>query len=85
MGDYDITAKHLIEGGPRDWLTLAGLPVPADAAAVTAVDADLSTVASAPDKLIRVDDPSGPYLAHVEFQSGADVNFDRQVLVYNVL
>jgi hypothetical protein len=85
MGDYDINAKHLIEGGPRDWLTLAGLPVPADPAAVAAVDADLSTIASAPDKLIRVDDPAGPYLAHVEFQSGADVDFDRRVLVYNVL
>ncbi len=85
MGDYDITAKALIQGGPRDWLTLAGMPVPADPAAVTAVDADLSTVSSVPDQLIRVDDPAGPYVAHVEFQSWADPDFDGRVLWYNVL
>ena len=84
MGDYDVVSKHLIAGGPRDWLTLAGLPVPA-AAAVTAVNAELSTVGAVPDQLIRVDDPADPYVAHVEFQSGADVDFDGRMLLYNVL
>ncbi len=50
------------------------------------VDADLSTVTAMPDKLIRVDGaPTGPYLAHVEFQAGRDPSLDRRVLMYNVL
>ncbi len=85
MGDFDITSKFLIEAGPRDWLALAGLPMPTDPAAVTAVDADLATVSNAPDKLIRVNHPTDPYVAHVEFQSGADVRLDDRVLLYNVL
>ena len=31
MAGFDTTTKHSIEGGPRDWLTLAGLPAPAAA------------------------------------------------------
>ena len=85
MGDFDITSKFLIEAGPRDWLALAGITLPADPAAVRLVDADLATVSNAPDKLILVDDPAGPYLVHLETQAGADVRFDDRVLLYNVL
>ena len=85
MGDFDITSKHLIAGGPRDWLTLAGLPVPASADAVRAVDAELSTLSAASDQVIRVDDPIAPYLAVVDFQSGHDAAFDLRMLLYNVL
>jgi predicted transposase YdaD len=84
MGEYDVTTKHLIESRPRDWLALAGLHVP-PAAAVSVVDADLSTLTSMADKLIRVDDANGSYLVHVEFQSGFDANPDLRVLLYNVL
>ena len=84
MPRFDTTAKHLIQGGPRDWLTLAGLPVPASAEAVQIVDAELSTVSTASDKLLRVDAPV-PYLAHVEFQASADPDLDGRILVYNVL
>jgi hypothetical protein len=85
VGDFDITSKFLIEAGPRDWLVLAGLPVPADPAAVRLVDADLATVSNAPDKLILVDGSDGPRLVHIETQSGADGRFDDRVLLYNVL
>ena len=84
MPRFDTTAKHLIQGGPRDWLTLAGLPVPAAADAVTVVDAELSTVATASDKLLHVGGPD-PYIAHVEFQASADPDLDGRILVYNVL
>lgn len=85
MARYDTTTKHLIEGGPADWLALAGLPLPASPEAVTVVDAELSTITTAPDKLIRVDDVAVPYVAHVEFQTGPDPDLDGRVLVYNVL
>ncbi len=85
MAKFDTTTKHLIEGGPRDWLTLAGLPVSPAPDAVTVVDAELSTVTTAADKLLRVAGPDGPYVAHVEFQASADADLDHRVLVYNVL
>ncbi len=83
MGRYDAVSKHLIEGRPRDWLTLAKLP---RGRSVRVVDTDLSTVTAIPDKLVRVaGGPAGSYLAHVEFQSGRDPDLDRRVLMYNVL
>ena len=83
MGEYDAVSKHLIEGHPHDWLTLAGMPV---GPSVRVVDTDLSTITAAPDKMIRVDGgPGASYLAHVEFQSGRDPLLDRRVLMYNVL
>jgi len=78
---FDATTKHLIERYPRDWLAYASLPLHED---VRVVDADLSSVGPAADKLIRVGGPA-PYLAHLELQAGADAKFDRRVLVYNVL
>ena len=48
------------------------------------VDAELSSVTTASDKLIRVD-ATPPYLAHAELQASADLSFDERVLVYNVL
>jgi predicted transposase YdaD len=82
---YDSTTKHLIEAHPRDWLALAGMPIPASPDAVSVVDADLSVMTTAADKLIRVSAGDASYLAHVEFQSSADADLDRRILVYNVL
>jgi predicted transposase YdaD len=84
MGHYDITTKHLIEARPRDLLLAARFPLTA-AAKVDVVDADLSTVSVAADKLIRITDGPATYLGHVEFQSGADAKLDRRMAVYNVL
>ena len=86
---FDVASKHLIESRPLDWLKLAGFPVPALESDVSIVDADLSSVMTlAADKLIRVDHPagaSGPYLAHIEFQSGSDATLDSRVHMYNVV
>ena len=80
---YDATTKDLLTERPRDLLTFLGLP---DAARyeVEAIDADLSTVTAAADKILRVNAPK-PYLAHVEAQSGPDATLDERTLHYNVL
>ena len=81
--DRDAAGKDLIETRPIDWLAMAGLPVPAEPSAVVVVDAELSTVTTAADKLILVDRPGGPYVAHIEVQSTPDDRLDYRIGVYN--
>ena len=78
---YDAATKYLVEAHPSDWLTLAGLP---SAGSLEVVNADLASITAAADKVIRVGGPA-PYVAHLEFQSGADAGLDRRVLAYNVM
>ena len=80
---YDATTKDLLTERPRDLLTFLGLT---DAARyeVEAIDADLSTVSAAADKILCVNAPE-PYLAHVEAQSGPDTTVDERTLHYNAL
>lgn len=78
---YDATFKHLVELHPADWLAYTGLP---PGTAVGTVEAELSSITAAADKVLRVEGPV-PYLAHLEFQSGPDPDLDRRVLFYNVL
>lgn len=78
---FDATLKHLVESRPAEWLAYLGLPL---GTSVGAVDADLSSVTAAADKVLRVDGPEA-YIAHLEFQSGVDPELDRRMLLYNVL
>ena len=78
---FDATIKKLVELHPADWLAFARLP-PAESLKI--IDTDLSTVSPAADKVLRVD-AAEPYIAHLEFQSGADSDFDQRMLLYNVL
>ena len=78
---FDATIKKLVESHPADWLAFAKLP-PAESLKI--LDTDLSTVSPAADKVLRVD-AAEPYIAHLEFQSGADSDFDQRMLLYNVL
>jgi predicted transposase YdaD len=83
---YDAATKDLIRWRPADFLALAGLPVPADPAGVVMLDAELSIMTRAADKLIRVDGADGgPYLAVVEFQSGYDDRLDDRVHLYSAM
>jgi hypothetical protein len=67
---YDAAAKDLIELAPADWLAFLGQPRPPEL--VRVIDADLSsTVSTATDKVIRVDDPE-PWLALIELQAAWD-------------
>ncbi len=78
---FDATLKDLIEQYPSDWLAPLGLSATGP---VTVIDADLSTITTQADKLIRVDDPE-PWLLHVDLQAGWDALLDRRALKYNVL
>lgn len=78
---FDATLKHLVESRPLDWLDLIGLPHRSTA---TAVDADVSSVSAAADKVLLVESEL-PYLAHFEFQSGPDPDLDERMMLYNVL
>jgi len=83
---YDAATKDLIRWRPADFLALAKLPVPADPAGVVMLDAELSIMTRAADKLIRVDGaPGGSYLAIVEFQSGYDDRLDDRVHLYTAM
>ena len=84
MGEYDAATKFLIERFAADWLTLAGRPPPAGGA-VRVVDADLSTVTSVPDKLVRVGTGRRAFVAHVDLQARRDAGLDGRVLAYNVM
>jgi predicted transposase YdaD len=81
---YDAATKRLLELRPTDWVALLGLP----AGPVTLVDADLSTVTAAADRMVRVDvpAPAGPYLFHAELESGhGTAQVPARLLGYNVL
>src|SRR3712207_2385655 len=49
---YDASLKHLVDSRPTDWLELAGLPRGQSA---RMVDADLSAVTAAADKVVLVE------------------------------
>jgi predicted transposase YdaD len=78
---FDATPKGLLEVGPADWPAFLGVV----ARTVEVVDADVSTVTAATDKvlLIRADD--GDRVQHFDFQSGPDASVPRRAHGYNAL
>jgi predicted transposase YdaD len=78
---FDSVNKHMVQGHPADWFPLGRLR---RTGPLEVIDADLSVVSTAADKLIRVGGRY-PYVAHFEFQAGCDLGLDIRVLVYNVL
>lgn len=77
---FDATSKDLIESAPADWVTYLGQPTPPDKMSV--IDADLSAVTAAADKVIRVVD-GDPWVLHLEFQASTETGFPRRLLRYN--
>src|SRR2546430_1028632 len=77
---FDATTKHLVEMEPGDWIEYAGLP----RAPVDVIDADLATVSSEADKVLRVRETE-PWLLHLEFQSSYERDLGDRVLQYSVL
>lgn len=77
---FDATLKRLLEESPDDWPVLAGLP----RAPVAVIDADISTVTGASDKVLRVRGRPD-WIMHVEFQRGPDQSLPRRTHVYNAL
>src|SRR5205823_5585325 len=77
---FDATTKDLVETHPEDWLEYLGLR----RAAVEVVDADVSTVTAAADKVLRVLEPD-PWLMHLELQASRDRELPDRKLLYSVL
>ena len=73
---YDATTKYLLETDPGGWLEYVGLGRPA---ATSIIDADLATVTSAADKVIRAEGPN-PWLGHLELQSSRDATLPDRLL-----
>ena len=77
-GKYDVVSKDLVEVNPADVLEVIGQKRPPER--VRVIDADLSTVSSAADKVVWVDDPE-PWILHFEFHTYWDdrLPFDLNV------
>jgi hypothetical protein len=78
---FDPTLKDMVETEPESWPAFCGRPT----GPTTVIDADISTVSGAADKVLRVaTDP--PYLLHLEFVAGHDAaNLARKLHVRNGL
>jgi predicted transposase YdaD len=78
---FDATSKAMLEVRPADWPTFLGVA----ARAVEVVDADVSTVTAATDKVLLVRADEGDRIQHFDFQSGPDASVPRRTHGYNAL
>jgi hypothetical protein len=74
---YDATLKSLLEDSPDDWPRLLGVADPN----VRVIDADISTISGAADKVLRLHGPP-PSILHFEFQSGPDASIPCDLNLY---
>src|SRR5262245_31103549 len=74
---YDATLKDLLERGPADWVALAGHP----GCVADLIDADVSTVTAASDKVIRVQ-AAPDWLLDLNFQRGPDTTVPQRMHLY---
>src|SRR4051812_2554303 len=80
MARFDATMKDMVEVSPIDWPRLSGL----SPAGATLVDADISTVSGAADKVIRLrGNPDS--LFHMELQAGPDASVPQRSHLYSAL
>src|SRR6266508_3896484 len=84
-GAFDAAMKQLVDAFAADWVgalaPFVGLPA---TTRVEPLDADLSTVQPAVDKVFRFKSPAEGLL-HLEAQSSWDGDLPNRVLLYNVL
>jgi predicted transposase YdaD len=79
---FDVTLKELIEEAAAAWPELLG---PWPFRRVEIVDADLSTVVAAADKVMRVYSDDYDWLLHVEAQAGHGLGLPERIFEYNTL
>jgi predicted transposase YdaD len=77
---FDATLKDMFEETPSAWPALVGCPVQH----VEVIDADISTVSGAADKVLLIRDKP-LWIHHVEFQAGPDATLPRRMNVYNAV
>jgi predicted transposase YdaD len=78
---FDATPKGLVDLGPADWPAFLGVA----ARTVEVVDADVSTVTAAADKVLLVCADDGDRIQHLDFQSGPDASVPRRTHGYSAL
>ncbi len=75
---FDATLKDLLEESPAAWPHLLGR----SARDVKVIDANISTVTGAADKVLHIrDDPQ--WILHLEFQAGPNASLPRRTNLYN--
>jgi predicted transposase YdaD len=79
---FDVTLKDLVEDYLTAWPAVLG-PWPAQQ--VTLVDADVSTLTAAADKVLRCEGPAAPWLLHLEPQSDHDLGLPLRGFLYATL
>lgn len=77
---FDATLKTLVESEPRSWLRLLNLT----GEHPTIIDADVSTVTGATDKVIYVEDEPA-WILHLDFQTGPDAELPKRLRTYSAL
>jgi predicted transposase YdaD len=77
---YDAISKGLVEIDPASWPALTGHA----GGAVEVIDADISTVTGASDKVLRISGQP-PWLMDLNFQRGPDASLPRRTHKYNAL
>jgi predicted transposase YdaD len=78
---FDATLKELVEAYPHDWLAQLAMPA---SLPVDVIDADLFTITTQADKVLRVHEAI-PWLLHLELQASRDPDLVRRAHRYNVL
>jgi len=78
---YDAVTKYLAQDRLADWLPFTGQTT---TATLEVIDADVSTVTAAADRVLRVNE-TPPWLMHLELQSSRDVELPGRLNVYNSL
>jgi hypothetical protein len=79
---YDATFKNLIEAHPLDALAFVGIT---HVDRVEIVDTDVSAIAAAVDKALKVTVRQTEFLVHLEFQSGQDAELAERLFWYNAV
>ena len=78
---YDATLKAMLETSPADWPRFLGVT----ATSVELLDADVSTVTAATDKVLRLRSAEGDRIQHLDFQAGPDAAIPRRAHGYSAL
>jgi predicted transposase YdaD len=78
---FDASPKSLLQYGPEDWPAFVGVR----ANSVEIVDADVSTVTAAADKVLLLRADNGDRIQHFDFQSGPNAMLPSRTHRYNAL